>query len=73
MTWLDGALCAQIEPDAWFPEQGASAFAAKKLCARCEVTTACLEDALNRGDDRHGVRGGMSPSQRRRITKGRAA
>lgn len=42
---------------------------AKAICARCEVREECLADAVYHGDMRHGVRGGMSPVERRRHVK----
>ena len=63
--WRDLALCAETDPEAFFPEKGGSTRAAKRVCFACEVRAACLDDALARGE-RHGVWGGLSYKQRRR-------
>lgn len=68
--WRDQALCAQSDPEAWFPEVGGSSRAAKRVCGRCDVKQECLDYALGR-DLRHGVWGGLSERERGRIT-GRA-
>lgn len=37
--WQDKALCAQTDPEAFFPEKGGSTREAKKICLGCEVRT----------------------------------
>src|ERR1700740_143803 len=44
--WQDRALCAQTDPEAFFPEKGGSTREAKKICRSCEVRAECLEYAL---------------------------
>lgn len=61
-----GSLCAEIDPEVWFPEVGGSVLAAKRLCHRCENEDACLAWAIS-NDEQHGVWGGKSPQERRRI------
>jgi WhiB family redox-sensing transcriptional regulator len=70
--WRDDALCAQTDPEIFFPDKGGSTREAKAVCARCDVRAACLADALAT-DDWFGVRGGLSERQRRAIKKGVAA
>jgi WhiB family redox-sensing transcriptional regulator len=61
------ALCAQADPEAFFPEKGGSNADAKRICARCPIRLRCLEVAIaNNYSD--GVWGGLSPRQRRAIT-----
>lgn len=62
--WMDSALCAQTDPDMFFPENGASARPAKKICAECPVREACLEFALRTNVD-DGVWGGLSITELR--------
>ncbi len=62
-TWQDGALCAQTDPDAFFPEKGGSTRAAKKVCLACEVRAQCLAYALAH-PGLTGVWGGLSPRER---------
>lgn len=61
--WMADALCAETDPDAFFPEQGASVAAAKAVCARCLLQAKCLDYALANGE-RFGVWGGTSEKDR---------
>lgn len=70
--WRDSALCAQTDPDAFYPENGGSTRAAKRICADCPVQNECLLDALDRGEE-FGVWGGLSRAERRRLKKQVAA
>lgn len=71
-AWQDRALCAEIGTDLWFPEKGASARQAKQVCAACEVRAACLGYALETGQT-HGIWGGLSERERRRLGRQVAA
>jgi WhiB family redox-sensing transcriptional regulator len=64
-TWQLEALCAQTDPEAFFPDKGGSTREAKKVCLSCPVRSQCLEDALTRGE-RFGIWGGLSERERRR-------
>jgi len=71
MAWQEQALCAQTGADFFFPEPGSSVREAKRICAMCEMRSACLEYALN-NDERFGVWGGLSEKERlglRRTTR----
>jgi len=67
--WTDRALCAETDPDAFFPEKGGSTREAKKICLGCEVRPECLEWALQ-NDERFGIWGGLSERERRRLKRG---
>ncbi len=67
-SWQDRALCAQTDPEAFFPEKGGSTREAKKICTGCEVKAECLEYALAK-DERFGIWGGLSERERRRIKR----
>ncbi|MDO4792462.1 MAG: WhiB family transcriptional regulator [Buchananella hordeovulneris] len=67
-AWRDLALCAQTDPDAFYPEKGGSTLPAKAVCANCEVRQQCLEFALEH-DERYGIWGGMSDRERRRYKR----
>lgn len=69
--WRDSALCAQTDPALWFPEKGEPAREAKRICSGCEVSAECLTDALSKplAQDRYGVRGGLSPTEREKLRK----
>jgi WhiB family redox-sensing transcriptional regulator len=66
--WQDNALCAQTDPDAFFPDKGGSTREAKKTCRSCEVRAECLEYALEH-DERFGIWGGLSERERRRLRR----
>ncbi|BBX48450.1 WhiB family transcriptional regulator [Mycobacterium cookii] len=68
-SWQDRALCAQTDPEAFFPEKGGSTREAKKICLGCEVRSECLEYALAH-DERFGIWGGLSERERRRLKRG---
>ncbi|MDT3439032.1 WhiB family transcriptional regulator [Pseudofrankia sp. BMG5.37] len=65
MEWQERALCAQTDPEAFFPEKGGSTREAKRICSGCEVRAECLEYALAK-DERFGIWGGMSERERRK-------
>jgi WhiB family transcriptional regulator, redox-sensing transcriptional regulator len=65
-NWRDRALCAETDPDAFFPEKGGSSREAVKVCLGCEVRAECLEFALE-NDERFGIWGGLSENARRRM------
>ncbi len=46
LSWQERALCAQTDPEAFFPEKGGSTREAKKVCLACDVRGECLEYAL---------------------------
>jgi WhiB family redox-sensing transcriptional regulator len=66
--WQERALCAQTDPEAFFPEKGGSTREAKKICTDCEVKAECLEYALA-NDERFGIWGGLSERERRRLRR----
>jgi len=66
--WQERALCAQTDPEAFFPEKGGSTREAKRICAGCEVRAECLEYALAH-DERFGIWGGLSERERRRLKR----
>ena len=69
LAWQADALCAQTDPEAFFPEKGGSTREAKRICQGCEVRDACLDYALA-NDERFGIWGGLSERERRRIKRG---
>jgi WhiB family redox-sensing transcriptional regulator len=68
LAWQADSLCAQTDPEAFFPEKGGSTRDAKKICASCEVRVQCLEYALA-NDERFGIWGGLSERERRKLRK----
>lgn len=68
LAWQADALCAQTDPEAFFPEKGGSTREAKKVCQQCEVRAQCLDYALA-NDERFGIWGGLSERERRRLRR----
>ena len=69
--WMDEGNCVEQPPGLFFPSDGVGVEVAKKVCVDCPVREVCLEYALvNRVD--HGVWGGTSERERRRILKRRS-
>lgn len=68
LAWQERALCAQTDPEAFFPEKGGSTREAKRVCATCEVRQECLEYALEH-DERFGIWGGLSERERRKLKR----
>ena len=66
--WQERGLCAQTDPEAFFPEKGGSTREAKKVCLTCDVRQDCLEYALA-NDERFGIWGGLSERERRKLKK----
>lgn len=66
--WQDRAICAQTDPEAFYPEKGGSTREAKQVCRSCDVRAECLQYALD-NDERFGVWGGMSERERRRLKR----
>jgi WhiB family transcriptional regulator, redox-sensing transcriptional regulator len=66
--WQERALCAQTDPEAFFPEKGGSTREAKRICTTCEVRSECLGYALEH-DERFGIWGGLSERERRRLKR----
>jgi WhiB family transcriptional regulator, redox-sensing transcriptional regulator len=62
--WTLSALCAQVDPEFWFPEKGGSTREAKKVCSVCPVRAECLAYGLHDG---YGIFGGLSERDRRRL------
>lgn len=71
-SWRDQGLCRLHDPELFFPSRGDSGEAAKAICATCPVKEPCLEFALAT-NERHGIWGGMSERQRRRLRRARRA
>jgi len=62
--------CWEMDPAIFFPSNGTGVGVAQRICAECPVKDTCLEYALaNRIE--HGVWGGASERERRRILRHR--
>lgn len=75
IDWSEDALCAEVDPEIFFPIAGQrdNGRKAKRICAKCSVVDKCLEYGM---DVEFGIYGGLTASERarlRRTRKGEAA
>ena len=70
LVWMSKGSCRNFPASAFFPSDGVGVDAARAICADCRVMSQCLEYALENRID-HGVWGGCSERERRRILKRR--
>jgi len=68
--WMRHGRCREVPPSTFFPSDGVGVEVARRLCGTCPVQEPCLEYALAERID-HGVWGGASERERRRILKRR--
>ncbi len=75
--WAELALCAQADPDAWFPDKGRQAAMAKRICAARPVRALCPDYALSGagtwGGIATGIWGGTTPGERAALRRQRKA
>jgi WhiB family transcriptional regulator, redox-sensing transcriptional regulator len=69
-AWMAEGSCRMYPPAAFFPSDGVGVDKARRICATCPVIETCLEYALEHRIE-HGVWGGCSERERRRILKRR--
>lgn len=68
--WMARGNCQEEPPSLFFPSDGVGVDVARQICATCPVKSPCLEYALRNRID-HGVWGGTSERERRRILRQR--
>lgn len=61
-------LCAQTDPELFYPDKGGSTEPAKMICGSCPVRDDCLAWAVD-NSERFGVWGGKTERERRKIEK----
>lgn len=66
--WRLLAACRGMDPDVFYPERGGDTRQIKAVCAECPVALECLNYALEMRET-HGMWGGKSERERRRIRK----
>jgi WhiB family redox-sensing transcriptional regulator len=69
--WMLRARCRGVAPGEFFPSDGVGVERALRVCEGCPVREECLEYALEHRIE-HGVWGGASERERRRILRRRA-
>jgi WhiB family redox-sensing transcriptional regulator len=68
--WMGEGRCRDMDPAVFFPSDGIGVQTAQRVCEECSVKFMCLEYALDNRVD-HGVWGGTSERERRRILRRR--
>lgn len=66
---LEDALCAQTDPELFFPEKGKDNRRAKQVCAACPVRRQCAEWALSSPEHLEGIWGGLSVNERKALRR----
>ena len=66
--WMSNGNCRGQNPETFFPSDGGGVELAQRICAGCPVKARCLDYALHNRID-HGVWGGASERERRRILR----
>ncbi len=69
-AWMADGNCRLYPPATFFPSDGVGVDRARKICKDCPVLSRCLAYALDERIE-HGVWGGCSERERRRILKRR--
>jgi len=67
---MKSARCRDYPVDIFFPQDGVGVLRAQKICAQCPVRSDCLEYVLDMHIE-HGVWGGKSERERRRLQRAR--
>lgn len=70
--WTRKALCAEVDPEIFFPETGQKTTVVKNICKACVVKVECLEYSLQ-NKERFGIWGGLSERERRKINPSKKA
>ena len=63
-SWKALAACRGLDPELFFPGRGRSTKEAQATCTDCPVRAECLESGLH---ESHGIWGGLSERQRRKL------
>lgn len=65
--WQQLANCATTDPELFFSDFG-TYDTARKVCAFCPVRAQCLQEALEQNET-FGMRGGLTPTERRQMQR----
>ncbi len=66
--WTKQALCAEVDPEIFFPEKGDGTRYAKRICKNCVVKQQCLDYSL-KNNERFGIWGGTVEKERRKLER----
>lgn len=67
-AWQDQARCFGSPLAWWFPHKNDET-PALEICARCPVRQECLNDAIATGETTYGIRGGLTPTERGKLSQ----
>jgi WhiB family redox-sensing transcriptional regulator len=72
MRLFEGAVCAQTDPEVFFPEPGQYNLTkmAKKICSTCVELDDCLIDALTNTSP-YGIQAGLTARERSELRNGK--
>lgn len=70
--WEDQALCAETDPEVFFPPPGGSVREAMATCRACTVRPECLEYVLSLDTGTDGVWAATTERERARLRRRRA-
>lgn len=75
--WTEYAACRGEGSGIFFADQHAGDYSrARRICNRCPVRAACLDEAMRfesgNAENRHGMFGGLSPDERARLARSAA-
>ena len=74
LEWKNHGICAQADPEAFFPEKGEPSLPAKRICnghkdtPPCPVLLICRQYAIDRPEEQ-GVWGGTSYKERKAMRR----
>lgn len=71
--WMERALCAQVDPELFFPDAGSYIKRAQAVCDACPVRAECLQYGTFDNPSVHGIYGGATDRPRRKLRKDAAA
>lgn len=67
-AWMREGLCAQTDPELFFPENGTNPHPAKRLCMACPVRQQCRDYAVPR-PELAGIWGATSVKERQHLRR----
>ncbi len=70
LDWQDQALCAETDPEIFYPETTGDALHARRVCIKCPVREQCLQAGMDNVEV-FGIWGGTTKDDRAAIRAGR--
>jgi WhiB family redox-sensing transcriptional regulator len=66
--WVEQAICAQTDPELFWPDKGGSTLHGKAVCRGCPVIAECLNFAVEHNET-SGIWGGLTARERNRLKR----